>query len=46
METLDMGQGVKMNSIWLTEKKIIVADKHTFAGLLIGEWHEEEKKKL
>ena len=35
MEALDMGLGVKMNSIWLSENKLIAADKHTFAGILI-----------
>lgn len=35
MEPLDMGLGVKMNSIWLSENKLTAADKHTFAGILI-----------
>lgn len=35
MEPLDMGLGVKMSSIWLSENKLIAADKHTFAGTLI-----------
>ena len=46
METLDRGKGVKMSSIWLTEKKLIVADKHTFAGILIlvNDMKKERKK--